>query len=219
MKTALMWFRRDLRVTDNTALYHALRENDTVIGVFVLDDAILRARDIGAARTAFLFGSLQALNAEFEKHGGRLILRYGKSPAQELRTLAAETGASALYFNRDYTPYSTARDGDVTALMDAAGVAVKSDDDALLAPPQNIVDPRDGEAFQTFTPFKRVWETRVRVGARLPLAPLLPKAEARHRAAVRAPADFGRVRAAPDTDNLPIGRSGGAGEFAGVCPV
>ena len=175
MKTALMWFRRDLRVTDNTALFHALRENDKVIGVFVLDDAILRARDIGAARTEFLFGSLQALNAEFEAHGGRLILRYGKSPAQELRTLAAETGAAALYFNRDYTPYSTARDANVTAMLDAAGLDVKSYDDALLAPPQNIVDPRDGEPFQTFTPFKRVWETRVRVGARLPVTPLLGK--------------------------------------------
>ena len=165
-----MWFRRDLRVTDNTAFYHALRENDRVIGVFVLDDKILRARDIGAARTAFLFGSLQSLSAEFEQHGGGLILRYGASPDRELRTLAAETGASALYFNRDYTPYSTARDEDVTAAMDAAGVGVSSYDDALLAPPQNIVDPRDGEAFQTFTPFKRVWETRVRVGARLPIS-------------------------------------------------
>ena len=90
-KTALMWFRRDLRMTDNTALYHALRENDTVIGVFVLDDAILRARDIGAARTAFLFGALQSLNADFEAHGGRLILRYGKSPEQELSSHAKES--------------------------------------------------------------------------------------------------------------------------------
>jgi deoxyribodipyrimidine photo-lyase len=175
MKTALMWFRRDLRLTDNTALYYALRENDKVIGVFVLDDAILTAKDIGAARTAFLFGALQSLNAEFEKHGGRLILRYGASPDRELRTLAAITGATALYFNRDYTPYSTVRDTNVTAMLDAIGLEVKSYDDALLAPPQDIVDPRDGEPFATFTPFKRVWETRVRVGARLAITPLLGK--------------------------------------------
>lgn len=170
-----MWFRRDLRLTDNTALYHALRENDKVIGVFVLDDVILRARDIGAARTAFLFGSLQSLNADFEAHGGRLILRYGSSPDKELKALAAETGASALYFNRDYTPYSTERDERVTEASDAVGLEVKSYDDALLAPPQNIVDPRDGEPFKTFTPFKRVWETWVRVGARLGITPLLGK--------------------------------------------
>jgi deoxyribodipyrimidine photo-lyase len=175
MKTALMWFRRDLRLTDNTALYHALRENDRVIGVFVLDDAILRAKDIGAARAAFLFGALQSLNAEFEKHGGRLILRYGDKPNWELRKLAAITGATALYFNRDYTPYSTVRDTNVTAMLDAIGLEVKSYDDALLAPPQDIVDPRDGEPFATFTPFKRVWETRVRVGARLSITPLLEK--------------------------------------------
>jgi hypothetical protein len=48
MKTALMWFRRDLRLEDNTALHHALRENERVVGVFVLDDVLLRSRDIGA---------------------------------------------------------------------------------------------------------------------------------------------------------------------------
>ncbi len=170
-----MWFRRDLRLTDNTALHAALRENDRVISVFVLDDAILKSRDIGAARMAFLFGSLQSLNADFEKHGGRLILRRGGPPERELLTLASETGATALYFNRDYTPYSTERDTNVTALLDGAGVDVVSYDDALLAPPQNIVDPRDDRPFVTFTPFKRVWETRVRVGPRLSIALLLPK--------------------------------------------
>ena len=170
-----MWFRRDLRITDNTALHAALRENDTVIGVFLLDDALLKARDIGAARTAFLFGALASLGAELEKHGGRLILRRGGPPEQEIAALAAETGATALYFNRDYTPYSAERDERVTATLDAAGVDVVSYDDALIAPPQNIVDPRDDRPFITFTPFKRVWETRVRVGPRLNMTPLLPK--------------------------------------------
>jgi len=170
-----MWFRRDLRLTDNTALHAALRENDTVIGVFVLDDALLKARDIGAARTAFLFGALASLNGELETHGGRLILRRDGPPERELLALAAETGATALYFNRDYTPYSTLRDTEVTALLDGAGIDVVSYDDALLAPPQTIVDPRDDRPFITFTPFKRVWETRVRVGPRLNSMPLLPK--------------------------------------------
>ena len=170
-----MWFRRDLRLTDNTALHAALRENDNVICTFVLDDAILKSRDIGAARTAFLFGSLHSLNAEMERHGGRLILRRGGPPERELPALAQETGATALYFNRDYTPYSAERDERVTAALDAAGVDVVSYDDALLAPPQNIVDPRDHRPFITFTPFKRVWETRVRVGAQFKITHLLPK--------------------------------------------
>ena len=162
-----MWFRRDLRLGDNTALFHALRENTRVVGVFVLDDAILRARDIGAARVAFLFRSLDVLAEEFRQRGGQLVLRRGGPPERELRALAEETGASALYFNRDYTPYSTERDANVTAALEADGRAVRAFDDALLAPPQGIVDPRDGEPLQTYTSFKRVWETRLRVGARL----------------------------------------------------
>ena len=162
-----MWFRRDLRLGDNTALHHALRENARVVGVFVLDDAILKARDIGAARVAFLFRSLDTLAEEFRRRGGQLVLRRGGPPERELRTLAAEAGASALYFNRDYTPYSTERDANVTAAMEAIGLTVRAFDDALLVPPQGIVDPRDGEPFQTYTPFKRVWETHLRVGARI----------------------------------------------------
>ncbi len=162
-----MWFRRDLRLGDNTALSHALRENARVIGVFVLDDAILKARDIGPARVAFLFRSLDVLADEFRRRGGQLVLRRGGPPERELRALAQEAGASALYFNRDYTPYSADRDADVTAALEADGLDVRAFDDALLAPPQGIVDPRDGSPFQTYTSFKRVWETRLRVGARL----------------------------------------------------
>ena len=167
-----MWFRRDLRLRDNTALYQALRENARVVGVFVLDDAILRARDIGAARVAFLFRSLDVLAEEFRARGGQLVLRRGGSPENELRALAAEAGASALYFNRDYTPYSADRDEKVTAAMDAAGVDVRAFDDALLAAPQQIVDPRDGTPFKTYTSFKRVWETRLRVGRPQDIAPV-----------------------------------------------
>ena len=170
-KTALMWFRRDLRLQDNTALHQALRENERVLGVFVLDDAILKARDIGAARAAFLFRSLGVLGEEFAKHGGRLLLRRGGPPDRELRTLAALTGVSSLYFNKDYTPYSTDRDERVTAAMDASGVSVHAFDDALIVPPQGVVDARDGSPFQTYTPFKRVWDTRLRVGAGLDIAP------------------------------------------------
>ena len=158
-----MWFRRDLRLQDNTALYRALRENARVIGVFVLDDALLKARDIGPARVAFLFRSLDMLAAQLRQRGGQLVLRRGGPPARELLALAEEAGASALYFNRDYTPYSTERDQEVTAVWEGSGRDVRAFDDALLAAPQGIVDPRDGEPFKTYTSFKRVWETRLRV--------------------------------------------------------
>ena len=170
-KTALMWFRRDLRLGDNTALHRALRDHERVVGVFVLDDAILKARDIGAARAAFLFRSLGVLAEEFTKYGGQLVLRRGGPPDRELRAVAAEAGASALYFNTDYTPYSAERDAQVTAALESDGLSVHAYDDALIVPPQGVVDPRDGRPFQTFTPFKRVWETQERVGPRPEIGP------------------------------------------------
>jgi len=58
MKTALVWFRRDLRLTDNTALHHALKEAETVVPVFVFDPKILRSPDVGGRRVAFLLACL-----------------------------------------------------------------------------------------------------------------------------------------------------------------
>ncbi len=170
-----MWFRRDLRLEDNTALHRALSENQRVVGVFVLDDAILGARDIGPARVAFLFDALEKLGQRFADAGGRMILRRGGPPERELLAARADTGADALYFNRDYPPYSKTRDAAVQDAWKAAGMTVKSFDDALLVAPDGVVDPRDGRPFQTFTPFKRTWETMLKVGDRLDIGPLMGK--------------------------------------------
>lgn len=169
-----MWFRRDLRLSDNTALLRALAENDRVVGVFVLDDAILKARDIGAARVGFLWDALQKLAAQFHAHGGQLVIRRNAPPEAELLALAREAQAQALYFNNDYTPYSQTRDEAVLEAFQSAGLKAKTFDDALLVAPQGLTDPRDGEPFITYTPFKKVWQTRLHVGPRPELAPLLP---------------------------------------------
>ena len=54
MKTVIHWFRRDLRVTDNTSLHEADRLAERVVPVFCWDEAILRSPDVGGARVAFL---------------------------------------------------------------------------------------------------------------------------------------------------------------------
>lgn len=173
MNTALVWFRRDLRLSDNTALLRALAENDRVWGVFVLDDAILKAKDIGAARVGFLWDALAKLSAQFQSQGGQLVIRRGAPPEAELLALAREANAAAIYFNKDYTPYSQARDANVINAAQAAHLQVKAFDDALLVAPDTLIDPRDGEPFLTYTPFKKVWQTRLSVGPRPDIMPLL----------------------------------------------
>ena len=131
MKTVVHWFRRDLRVTDNTALHEADRAAERVVPVFCWDDAILRSADVGGARVAFLLESLRSLEANLDALGHRLVVRRGR-PEEVLRTLAREAGASAIFANRDYEPYARERDARVAAALASEGVAFRSFKDSVV---------------------------------------------------------------------------------------
>ena len=79
MKRVLHWFRRDLRLSDNTALFQACRQAQHVIPVFILEDAFRTGPDVGAGRLAFLLRSLDELQKNLRALGSDLILRHGKS--------------------------------------------------------------------------------------------------------------------------------------------
>src|SRR3954454_1975302 len=98
--TAVVWFRRDLRVHDHPALVRALREHDRVVPAFVFDDALLRGRFASAPRTAFLLASLHELRAALRERGGELVVRHG-APEEVLPALAAEADADAVHWCSD----------------------------------------------------------------------------------------------------------------------
>lgn len=148
----IMWFRRDLRLSDNSALNAALRSGSPIICVFVFDPVILKSRNMGAPRMAFLLNALLSLDTALRQFGGTLVVRHG-NPVQVLSRLIEETGAAALYLNRDYSPYSLRRDA---AVQRAATVPVYGFDDTLLVTPGELVK-EDGTAYTVFTPFKRRW--------------------------------------------------------------
>ena len=100
MRKAIYWFRRDLRITDNAALSAASRQAEHVVPVYVLGEWKLNHRWTGANRQHFLCGCLAALENDLRTIGGRLVLRQG-DPVAELEKLAVETGAEAIFFNRD----------------------------------------------------------------------------------------------------------------------
>src|ERR1041385_3887931 len=101
MKLAIHWFRRDLRVSDNTALHHASKRAERILPVFILEDALRTGLDVGAARLAFLLKSLEALRDDLKRLGYPLIIRAGKSEI-EIPKLCAETGAEAVFANKRY---------------------------------------------------------------------------------------------------------------------
>src|SRR5690349_11237020 len=101
--TAIVWFRRDLRVHDHPALTHALERFDRVVPVFVIDPALLEGRWPSANRRWFLAGALRGLRTELGARGAPLLLARG-DPANVVPRLASAVGAATVLVSRDRTP-------------------------------------------------------------------------------------------------------------------
>ena len=121
MTTAVLWFRRDLRLTDHPALLAARDEADDVLPLFVLDD-VLRGTS-GAPRLAFLYRCLRELE---ERTDGRLRVLTGR-PEEVLPSVAQSVGATGVHVSSDHAPYGRERDERVRrALGDVPLVATGS---------------------------------------------------------------------------------------------
>lgn len=148
----IFWFRRDLRLDDNIGLHQAVRSGKRVLPVFILDPKLQRGAWFSRNRRAFLLDALTALDSRLWQIGARLLVLEG-DPLEALASVISETEASALYFNRDYTPFARARDLEVERSL---GIAIHAFDDGLLITPQEL-RKNDGAPFKVYTAFRRRW--------------------------------------------------------------
>ena len=124
MNKTLVWFRRDLRVSDHEPLYRAARRG-LVVPVFVFDRALVHHPETGAARVAFLLAALQALAADLEALGGRLIVRSG-DPVQVLPQLVQDLGADGIYAHTDVERiYGRVRDARLNQALAQRGMRIR----------------------------------------------------------------------------------------------
>jgi deoxyribodipyrimidine photo-lyase len=149
----LLWFRQDLRLTDNPALAAALASGRPVVPVFVLDDHAPGRWAPGGASCWWLHGSLAALAADLAARGSGLVLRRGRA-VEAIPRLVEETGAVAVHANRLYEPWARAADAAVAAALKARGVAIEGANAALLFEPWTM-RTRSGGSFGVYTPFSR----------------------------------------------------------------
>src|SRR5918998_3626553 len=159
MRSAIVWFRRDLRVHDHPALTAAHREADRVVPLYVLDPRLLDAgRFPPRNRARFLLASLRELRAALRQVRGELYVRSGR-PEDVLPALAREVGAEAVHFASDVSPFAMARDRRVEAAL--AGIEVRRQPGNFVA---DVGGPKtaDGRPFSVFSPFRRAWERLAR---------------------------------------------------------
>ncbi len=117
---ALFWFRRDLRVEDNTALFHALTSGFRVLPVYIYDPAIIDKLERTDRRISFLKDILSRLREKFISVGSTLLVFYG-DPVEVFRNLSETYRIRAVYYNRDYEPYAQMRDREVAEFLAGKG--------------------------------------------------------------------------------------------------
>lgn len=155
--TALVWFRSDLRVDDNTALTRACAGSEPVAAIFYATPQQWRDHDMGPVRGDFLWRNLAALHAELAVLNIPLQVRFVDrfaDIAADIAAVATQLGVSAVHANREYPLNEIARDAAVAVSLRKAGVAFHSHHDATLLPPGAVLT-RQGQPFKVFTPFRR----------------------------------------------------------------
>ncbi len=155
MSLAIHWFRRDLRIVDNSALNAAVAAHDHVLPLYVLSEWRREHRWCGAARQEFLCGCLVSLAKNLAAKGGRLLVRQGRADVV-LEALIRQTGAAAIYFARDPDPFGRGMEREVAAMAERLGVEVHAHKDHALHELDEVLTA-SGSAFRIFNPYARAW--------------------------------------------------------------
>ena len=165
-ETGLMWFRRDLRVEDNAALYHALKSCKQVYCAFVFDRDILDSLPRVDRRVEFIRESVLSLDGQLQKLGaaagrpGACLLTAHHGAVDAVVRLASELGADAVFANHDDETQSLARDAAVRAALEAMGKAFYSFKDHVIFERHEVLTLA-GKPYTVFTPYKNAWLKKV----------------------------------------------------------
>lgn len=157
-KLVFFWFRRDLRLEDNAALFHALQEEYEVIPIFIFDTNILSQLEKKDARVTFIHDLLQQINNQLQAIGKSLAVFYG-SPKEIWEQLLKKHAIATVYTNHDYEPYARKRDKELNTLFQNNGVAFKTCKDQVIFEKNEVVKD-DGSPYVVYTPYSKKWKER-----------------------------------------------------------
>ena len=152
---AIFWFRRDLRLEDNTGLNHALSSGLPVLPLFIFDDDILEKLQKNDPRVNFIYDNLNGMDTQLQEFKSGVLIKKGlvESVWKELITTY---NVKKVFFNKDYEPYAIKRDQEVKAFLESSGAAIyQYKDDVIFEEKEVLKD--DGLPYKVFTPYKNKW--------------------------------------------------------------
>ena len=157
---AVFWFRRDLRLIDNTALFYALQSKLPVLPIFIFDTEILeKLNSKSDARVSFIHAEISKINDELTKHGSSLKVLHDK-PLEAFRILADEFPIGAVFTNRDYEPYAIQRDKEIELFLNDKGIEFHTFKDQVIFEHDEVLKD-DGTPYTVFTPFSKKWKQKL----------------------------------------------------------
>ena len=146
---SIVWFRRDLRISDHPALVAALSESDEIVPVFIIDSKLIERT--GSNGLAYLAQSLQHLDASLDK---KLQVIAGQ-PIDVLKKLQEKYNVQSVHISAEYEPVSAAQDVEI----EKSGIKLVRTGSAYAVAPGRVLKPSDQTPYRVYTPFYRAWLT------------------------------------------------------------
>ena len=154
MKINIFWFRRDLRLNDNTALHESLKKNN-VKPIFIFDTDIINKLEKDDARLSFIHSLLFSINKDLNTHNSSVFCYHGK-PEVIWKELISNYEIDTVFWNRDYEPYSIKRDNTIKQLLISNNIEVKTFKDQVIFEEFDVLK-KDNNPYTVYTPYKNKW--------------------------------------------------------------
>ncbi|WP_435262552.1 cryptochrome/photolyase family protein [Tenacibaculum sp. nBUS_03] len=154
-KISIYWFRRDLRLDDNTALHYALKGKDLVLPIFIFDDDILDKLPKDDARITFIYNSLKEIQLKLNSLGSSIEIKKG-NPFLIWKELLKKYTIENVFFNKDYEPYALERDKKIIQLLEENNIKVNTYKDQVIFEESEVLK-KDNTPYTVYTPYKNQW--------------------------------------------------------------
>ncbi len=154
-KISIFWFRRDLRLHDNVALYNALQSEEKILPIFIFDSNILDRLPKDDARISFIHKELFKMNEHLQSFDSGINMYYG-SPKEVFKTLSEKYQIAKVFTNHDYEPYAIKRDLEIEELLTSKDIQFQTYKDQVIFE-RNEITKKDGNPYVVYTPYSKKW--------------------------------------------------------------
>ena len=154
-KISIFWFRRDLRLHDNKALFHALQSEEKILPIFIFDIDILEKIPKDDARISFIYSELKAMNKHLEAHETEIKMFYG-NPKEVFKSLMKNYTIVKVFTNHDYEPYAIKRDLEIKEVVSTSKIDFQTYKDQVIFE-KNEITKKDGKPYVVYTPYSKKW--------------------------------------------------------------